>query len=567
MFEATVVAVVASQLVSGCWLVVPPSASTGQTTPRALPRSASAVRSRRTPAQCGEPAPYAPDGSGRARGVRRRGRGPAATGRTRVDRSGRPPGRRRGRGGRRPHHRPGRRGRGGAGSGHAGGRARGTDRDARVHRRARASRDRGPRPAAAATSPGVPIDEQAYVQALAAHAAARPDSEWVQAGGWSMSAFPGGTPTRQSLDAVLPDRPAYVPNRDRHGAWVNSRALELAGIDRTTPDPRGGRIEREPDGTPTGALHEAAMDLVATIVPRPGADERMRALLLAQEQLHGLGIVAWQDAIVGNYAGSGDVYSTYLSAARDDLLTARVTGALWWDRDRGLEQVEDLLAQRAEATVGRFRPLAVKIMQDGVVESFTAGMLEPYLDGHGRPTGNSGLSYVEPGTAGRGRPHPRRARLPGARARDRRSGGAGGAGRLRGCAARQRRQRRTSPPGPSAGRPPRRPAQVRAAGRDREHAAAVGLPRAADGRAHAAVPGGAEERLAVPVRRPPPGRRPPGRRVRLAGQQRRPAGRHPGRGDPGDDGCRRRVARAVPARPGAGASATPCAPTRPARRT
>ena len=242
----------------------------------------------------------------------------------------------------------------------------------------------------------LPIDEQAYLKALAAHAAARPDSEWVLAGGWSMSAFPGGTPTRQSLDTVLPDRPAYVPNRDRHGAWVNSRALELAGIDRTTPDPRGGRIEREPDGTPTGALHEAAMDMVAEVVPRPGDDERMRALLIAQEHLHENGIVAWQDAIVGNYAGSGDVYSTYLSAARDDLLTARVTGALWWDRDRGLEQIEDLLAQRAEATVGRFRPLAIKIMQDGVAESFTAGMLEPYLDGHGKPTGNSGLSYVEP---------------------------------------------------------------------------------------------------------------------------------------------------------------------------
>ena len=81
---------------------------------------------------------------------------------------------------------------------------------------------------------------------------------------------------------------------------------------------------------------------------------------------------------------------------RDDLLTARVTGALWWDRNRGLEQVDELVQLRAEGTTGRFRPLAVKIMQDGVAESFTAGMQEPYLDGHGHPTGNRGLSYVEP---------------------------------------------------------------------------------------------------------------------------------------------------------------------------
>ena len=245
-----------------------------------------------------------------------------------------------------------------------------------------------------------PVDESAYLQALAAHAAASatapPPGDWVRAAGWSMSAFPGGTPTRQSLDRVLPDRPAFIPNRDAHSAWVNSRALERAGIDRSTPDPPGGRIEREPDGTPAGTLHEAAMELVSRLVPPQDDASRVQALLRAQEHLHGLGIVAWQDAIVGDYAGWGDLYATYLRAAGDDLLTGRVTGALWWDRHRGLEQVEELVDLRAGGTVGRFRPLAVKIMQDGVAESFTAGMQEPYLDGNGRPTGNRGLSYVEP---------------------------------------------------------------------------------------------------------------------------------------------------------------------------
>ena len=241
-----------------------------------------------------------------------------------------------------------------------------------------------------------PDDEQAYLQALTAYAATATDGEWLRAAGWSMSAFPGGTPTRHGLDRAFPDRPVFVPNRDGHSAWVNSLALRRAGIERSTPDPPGGRIEREPDGSPSGTLHEAAMDLVSAQLPAPGADELVQALLTAQEHLHRLGVVAWQDAIVGGYAAWGDFYATYLRLAGEDRLTARVTGALWWDRHRGLEQVDELLDRRARGMVGRFRPLAVKIMQDGVAESFTAGMLEPYLDGHGGSTGNSGISYVEP---------------------------------------------------------------------------------------------------------------------------------------------------------------------------
>ncbi len=242
----------------------------------------------------------------------------------------------------------------------------------------------------------VPVDEQAYVDAIGAYARSRPDDPWVLGGGWSMPAFAGGVPTRDRLDRVVSDRPAYLPNRDRHGAWVNSRALALAGVDRTTPDPADGRIERDAAGEPTGMLHEGAMDLVGRLVPPATAALRLDALLLAQDRLHGYGVVAWQDAIVGDYAGSGDLWSTYVQAAREDRLTGRVTGALWWDRDRGLDQIPDLVEQRATGTVGRFRPLAVKVMLDGVVEGFTAAMLEPFLDADGHPTAGTGRAFVEP---------------------------------------------------------------------------------------------------------------------------------------------------------------------------
>jgi predicted amidohydrolase YtcJ len=91
-----------------------------------------------------------------------------------------------------------------------------------------------------------------YLAEVARYAAEHPDLEWISGGGWMMAAFPGGTPTKDLLDAIVPDRPVYLPNRDGHGAWVNSRALARAGIDRFTPDPADGRIERDADGEPTG---------------------------------------------------------------------------------------------------------------------------------------------------------------------------------------------------------------------------------------------------------------------------------------------------------------------------
>jgi predicted amidohydrolase YtcJ len=214
-------------------------------------------------------------------------------------------------------------------------------------------------------------------------------------GGWSMDVFPGGTPTKELLDGIVPDRIVYLPNRDGHSAWVNSRALEVAGITKDTPDPEDGRIERTPDGEPSGTLHEGAGDAVERLAPLATAQERYDGLLKGQEYLHSLGITAWQDAIIGTF-GWADNLDAYLQAAGDGSLTARVVGALWWDRNRGMEQVEDLLAQREKGRAGRFAATSVKIMQDGVCENFTAAVLDPYLGEDGKPSDNRGISFVEP---------------------------------------------------------------------------------------------------------------------------------------------------------------------------
>jgi len=247
-----------------------------------------------------------------------------------------------------------------------------------------------------------------YLAAIGDYARAHPGLAWITGGGWSLESFPGGLPTAAALDAVVPDRPVFLPNRDHHGAWVNSRALELAGITRDTPDPADGRIERDSRGVPTGMLQEGAIGLVHALVPETSAAEFDAALDRAQALLHSLGITGWQDALVGAGLGGADNFGVYLRAASSGRLTARVRGALWWERDRGAEQIDLFVQRRAAGRAagnGRFDPGSVKIMQDGIIENRTAALNSPYLSpgspcacgGTVQPSdATSGLSFVDP---------------------------------------------------------------------------------------------------------------------------------------------------------------------------
>ncbi|MFF8844239.1 amidohydrolase [Streptomyces sp. NPDC015127] len=239
-------------------------------------------------------------------------------------------------------------------------------------------------------------DVAEYRRRITAYAAARPERGWITGGGWSMESFPGGLPTRQLLDEMVPDRPALLVNRDHHGAWVNTRALERAGVNATTPDPADGRIEREADGTPSGMLQEGAVALVGRAVPAPTDDDLLAGLLRAQQLLHSFGITAWQDALLGEYSGHPDVSGTYRTAAQRGLLTARVSGALWWDRDAGADQLPHLVERRRTLRAGTFRADTVKIMQDGIAENRTAAMTAPYKEACGCATADTGLSFVDP---------------------------------------------------------------------------------------------------------------------------------------------------------------------------
>jgi predicted amidohydrolase YtcJ len=235
------------------------------------------------------------------------------------------------------------------------------------------------------------VGADAYLQAVAAYATAHGDRPWIVGGGWSLADFPGGTPGRDLLDRLVPDRPVVLHNRDGHGAWVNSAALALAGVDRHTPDPADGRIERDADGEPAGMLHEGAMHLVERRMPAPTHAERIAALLESQRYLHSLGITAWQDAMV-----EPEELAAYQAAADDGSLSARVTAAQLWDNHLGPEQIDGFVERRDSITPGRLRAGSVKLFLDGIIENNTAFMVQPYLDRQGGPTDNRGIPMIDP---------------------------------------------------------------------------------------------------------------------------------------------------------------------------
>jgi predicted amidohydrolase YtcJ len=234
-----------------------------------------------------------------------------------------------------------------------------------------------------------------YLERIASYAAANPELQWIRGGGWTLDAFPPrGIPTRDLIDDIVPDRPVYLESADGHSAWVNSKALELAGINRDTPDPTGGRIDRDKaTGEAVGALQEKANFLVSGIIPPFTPKQTEAGLAKALEVLNGYGITAFQDAIV-NVAGpqAFSELDAYRALDQRGELSARVVASLWWESTEGQEQIPRFVKARANYSSGRLQATSVKIMQDGVMENQTASLLEPYI---GEASGR-GESMVDP---------------------------------------------------------------------------------------------------------------------------------------------------------------------------
>ena len=217
---------------------------------------------------------------------------------------------------------------------------------------------------------------EAVIAEIRKYAEAHTHQPWVTGAGWDLPVFPGGIPRKEELDEAVSDRPAYMESADGHSGWANSRALALAGITKNTPDPAGGHIERDPDSKePTGALRESARELVTGKIPPMTTAENAAGLKRAIEFANSLGIISVQEA-----DASDEILNAYWALDTQGLLAVRAVAALRTDPRKGDDQVAGLIERRAKFSGKRLRATAVKIFADGVIETGTAALLEPYLD-------------------------------------------------------------------------------------------------------------------------------------------------------------------------------------------
>ena len=222
--------------------------------------------------------------------------------------------------------------------------------------------------------------------------AERAPGEWVVGSGFDLSLFPKGNPHKSLLDKIVPYRPVFLTGSDGHNAWVNSRALELAGVTRETPDPPKGVIERDPvTGEPSGTVRETGQARFAKLLPQATPEQDADALRAALRHLNALGITSFIDASVGERD-----WRTYQTLDRAGELTARVVTSLTFgtfSRHEGAE-FDAVLARRKQYASARINTDAVKIFVDGVLEGETAALVDPYT-GMGKHRGELNLAPAD----------------------------------------------------------------------------------------------------------------------------------------------------------------------------
>jgi len=213
---------------------------------------------------------------------------------------------------------------------------------------------------------------------LREYAAKHPGDGWILGRGWNYAMFGSeALPHKKYLDETFPSRPVFLEGYDGHTYWANSKALAMAGITRETPDPPNGAIVRDPkSGEATGALKESAQQLVAKIVPTPSRAEKLAALRMGIKWANEHGI-----ARVHSAGGDFEVLELLDEIRRHGDLTVRFYVAYFLNpsllRPQDLDAIEDARKKYHDDWIDAG---AVKFMVDGVVESHTAAMLEPYTD-------------------------------------------------------------------------------------------------------------------------------------------------------------------------------------------
>jgi predicted amidohydrolase YtcJ len=210
-----------------------------------------------------------------------------------------------------------------------------------------------------------------------------PNAPWILGRGWTYPTFgPAALPDKKYLDEVVPDRPVYLTAFDGHTAWANSKALALAGITKETPDPPNGSFVRDASGEPTGAIKEDADSIVRRVIPIPSREERLQALRSGMLEANRVGLVrvhcAGNDGLASSDFENLDLYDELRKKGK---LSLRMYIAFEMDppglNPEKLRKLEQARKQYHDEWVSAG---AIKFFLDGVIESHTAAMLEPYSD-------------------------------------------------------------------------------------------------------------------------------------------------------------------------------------------
>ena len=220
---------------------------------------------------------------------------------------------------------------------------------------------------------------------LAEGVAQHKEGEWITGGGWDHTFWPDKKfPNRQQLDQVSPKNPVILTHISGHVAVANSLALQLAGINKATPSPSGGEIEKDASGEPTGMLKEgAAMGLVDSKIPPLSMAQRRRGIELALADVAQHGVTSVQDN------SAWEDFLTYRAINNDGKLTVRITE--WLPFPAPLAKLEQM-RRDGGTTDPWLRTGALKMVTDGALGSRTAAMLAPYSD----DAATSGIMTMEP---------------------------------------------------------------------------------------------------------------------------------------------------------------------------
>jgi predicted amidohydrolase YtcJ len=230
--------------------------------------------------------------------------------------------------------------------------------------------------------------KEAYVSAVKVFAEKHPELDVIYGNGWNNEVFPPQGPLKEDLDSVVTDRPVSLMSNDGHSIWVNTRALEIAGVTKDTPCPYGGMIEmNSATGEPSGTIRETARDLIQNVLPPYTVDQLKTGIREFMIEAARVGITTVHDPMLllpdsdgqlNGYGSARNCIRAYGELLENKEMTIRVRGTILTDPTKGDSQVPDIVCACIDQKDPLFQITGAKVFVDGVVEGGTAYLLEPY---------------------------------------------------------------------------------------------------------------------------------------------------------------------------------------------